>query len=214
MAEFTHYTEFCAYGSQFGKRLLSSDVLFQSSSAIQSAVGAGPQSHCNFIYFCGLVQGLGLDFLPITWQPYVGLGGSGATSKIRQSLLGTDLSLAFKSISVSDTSRSYTSSEKQIIFALFIAEIKPMANRAVLMSPYIQHVDGICWSLSNSTGAVDPVLVYERASYGDLYHYMSSDEGEKAENIFASIKTCRDIAIGLHTLHCCGELPFMNKEQC
>ncbi|OAL51489.1 hypothetical protein IQ07DRAFT_563599 [Pyrenochaeta sp. DS3sAY3a] len=203
MAEFTHNTEFYAHGSQLGKRLLSSDVLFQSSSAIQSVAGAGPIAHCNFIYFCGLVQGLGLDFLPITWQPYVGLGGSGATSKIRQSLLGTDLSLAFKSISVSDTSRAYTPSEKQILFALFISEIKHMANRAVLMSPHIQHVDGICWSLSSNTGAVDPVLVYERASHGDLYHYMSSGEGEKAKNIYARIETCRDIAIGLHTLHSC-----------
>lgn len=198
-------TDLYMFGSQSGKRVLYSDVLFQTSLEPTQTTGVSETDHCNFIYFCAEAQALGIDFLPITWQPHIGLGGTGGTSKIQQSLLSVDFSLAFKSIDLGGILRARQHHELRTMYSLFRAEIQHMGEPRVLHCPHIMLVDGICWNISSADGVVEPVLVYERAVLGDLYHYMTSGEGRSLD-IEARIKICRDIAIGLETLHECGRL--------
>lgn len=191
------------FGSQSRKCILYSDVLFQTSLGPIRTTAVPENDHCNFIYFCAEAQALGIDFLSITWQPHIGLGGIGGTSKIQQSLLSADFSLAFKSIDLGGVLRARQHHELRTIYSLFRAEIQHMRDPRVLRCPHIMLVDGICWNINSVDGVVDPVLVYERAVLGDLYYYMTSGEGRSLD-VETRIKICRDIAIGLETLHECS----------
>jgi hypothetical protein len=196
-------TDLYMFGSQSGKRTLYSDVLFQTSVRPTRTTGVPETDHCNFIYFCAEAQALGIDFLPIAWQPHVGLGGIGGTSKIQQSLLSVDFSLAFKSIDLGGVPQARRYDELRAMYSLLRSEIQHMRDPRVLRSPHIMLVDGICWSINSVDGVIDPVLVYERAALGDLYLYMTSGDGRSLD-IETRIKICRDIATGLETLHECS----------
>jgi hypothetical protein len=196
-------TDFYMFHSQSGKRVLYSDVLFQTSLGPVQTTKVPETDHSNFIYFCAEAQALGIDFLPITWQPHIGLRGIGGTSKIQQSLLSVDLSLAFKSIDIGSVPGARQHQEFRTIYSLFRAEIQHMRDPRVLRCPHIMLVEGVCWNIDSVDGFVNPVLVYERAVLGDLYDYMTSGEGRSLD-IETRIKICRDIAIGLETLHECS----------
>jgi serine/threonine protein kinase len=203
MAQGAHETELYLFGSHSGKRLLDSDVLFHTLPPQEPAAKNEIPCHRNFIYFCGAVQALELDFLPISWQPQSGLIGRGGTSEIHQLLLSLETSLAFKAIDVGDISRTRTAEDLENIYSLLLTEVQHMGRKSILSSPYIHKVEGVCWSLNKRTGVVDPVLVYEKTRHGDMYRFMTSGQG-KSLDISGRIKMCRDVAIGLETLHACS----------
>ncbi|KAI8934447.1 hypothetical protein NX059_009179 [Plenodomus lindquistii] len=192
-----------SYGSQTGWRTLEADILFNSSIATRSNQEHSNTPQCTLISLCAAVQALELDFLPITWQPHTGLSGSGGTSTIRQSSLGLDLSLAFKTLGFDNLGRERSAEESRKLYSVFLSELRPMGHSAILKCPFIQLVEGICWSLDPTTDIIDPVLVYERAGHGDLSQYLTSDNGKTLE-LYDRLRLCRDIAIGLSTLHECG----------
>ena len=205
MAQTQHEDELYLCESRSDKRLFSSDILFRTPRRRRSATESESESadHQNFIYFCAAVQALELDFLPITWQPHAGLIGRGGTSEIRQSLLSLEVSLAFKAIHVRDDLRTRTDEGLESIFSLLMAEIQHMGMKAIRNSAYIHKVEGICWSVNRDTGVVDPILVYEKARYGDMDYFVTSGQG-KSLDLLGRVKLCRDVAVGLETLHCCS----------
>jgi hypothetical protein len=204
MAKDAPENELCFYSSCSGKSLLNSDVLFNTFPRKKPGAKDDSSCHLNLIYFCGAVQALGLDFLPIYWQPQNGLIGGGGTSRVHQSLLNLELSLAFKAIDVGDISRARTGDDVERIYSLLLAEIQHMGWKPILNSPYIHKVEGVCWSLNKSTGVADPVLVFEKAPHGDMYHYMTCGKG-KSLDLSDRLRMCRDVAIGLDTLHDCSK---------
>lgn len=119
----------------YGKRLLDFDLLFSTIS--QQEVAAKEEIACdrNLNCFLGAVQALELDFLPITYQPQSGLIGQGGTSKIRQSLLSSDHSLAFKAIDIGDVSRTRTPENLNAMYSLLLAEMQHMEKKVILESP-------------------------------------------------------------------------------
>jgi hypothetical protein len=195
------------YSSYSGKNLLSSDVLFNTFPRKELGVKGDFLCHLNLINFCGAVQALEIDFHPICWQPQNGLIGGGGTSQVNQSLLSLELGLAFKAIDVGDTSRARTDDDEKHIFSLLLADIQHMGRKSILNSPYIQRVDGVSWSLNKRNRVADPVLMFEKAPYGDMYHFMTGGKG-KSFDISDRLRMCRDVAIGLETLHNCSK--FLN----
>lgn len=203
MAQVTHETELYLFGSRSGKHLLDSDVLFHTFHQQKPTAKDEISCHRNFIYFCGAAQALELDFLPISWQPQSGLIGRGGTSNIHQSVLNLELGLAFKAIDVGDISRTPTTEDQENVYSLLLAEIQMMGRKPILDSPYIHRVDGVCWNPNKRTGAVDPVLVFEKSHHGDMYRFLTSGQG-KSLDLSGRIKMCRDVAKGLETLHACS----------
>lgn len=207
MAQAVSESQLCSFDSHPGKHLLDSDVLFQTALRKEPALEEYHACHRDLIYFCGAVQVLRLDFLPVTWQTHGGLVGQGGTSKIRQSQLTSDISLAFKAIDVGGATSTRNVKDSENIYSLLMAEIQYMEMQPILDSPYIHRVEGICWSVNTTTGCLDPVLVYERTRHGDLYRFMTSGSG-RSMDVPERIGVCRDIATGLKTLHDCSMCTF------
>lgn len=196
-----HERDLFLYDSHWGKRLLNLEPA--SNAPLLQKLIANNELTCHFdlIYFCGAVQALGLDFLPMYWQPRRGLIGSGAT---RQSLVGIELSLAFKAINLGDVSRIRTPQGVKSMYELLLAEIQLMGRLSILDSPYIRRVEGVCWNLNVKTGVADPVLVYKKANH-DMYHFMTSGQ-ENSLGFLDKVRMCRDVATGLMKLHACSPL--------
>ena len=203
MNEDSNEMELFQYDSRARRRILNSEST--SNSSLRQTLTANDEMTCHFnlIYFCGAVQALGLDFLPVYWQPRSGLIGSGGTSKIHQSLLALDLSLAFKAIALGDVARNRTTQDLKSMYLFLLAEIQHMGRKPILDSPYIHRVEGICWNLNVRTGAADPVLVYKKVKHGDMHRFMTSGQGSSLD-FRERIEMCRDVAMGLMTLHACS----------
>lgn len=197
-----HDMDLFLYDSRLGKRLLNSEPAFNAPPPQTFTANNDMSCHFDLIYFCGAVQALGLDFLPMYWQPRRGLIGSGAT---RQSLVGVEVSLAFKAINLGDVSRIRTPRDLKSMYMFLLAEIQLMGRLPILDSPYIHKVEGVCWNLNIMTGVADPILVYQKANHGDMYHFMTSGQG-KSLGFLDRVQICRDIALGLMTLQACSSL--------
>src|SRR5271168_3103668 len=55
-------------------------------------------SESDFISFVATAQRCQVDLLPITWQPALGIVGSGGFAEISQSLMNVQMSFAFKRV--------------------------------------------------------------------------------------------------------------------
>ena len=190
------------YDSRTGKRLLNSEPAFNAPHPQTLMANDEMSCHFDLVYFCGAVQALGLDFLPMYWQPRRGLIGSGAT---RHSLIGMEFGLAFKAVNLGDVSRIRTSRDLKSMYMFLLAEIQLMSRLRILDSPYIHRVEGVCWNLNINTGVADPILVHKKANHGDMYHFMTSGQGKSLE-FLDRVQMCRDVAMGLMTLQACSSL--------
>ncbi|KAJ6439093.1 mutator-like element [Purpureocillium lavendulum] len=164
-------------------------LFYQSASiASQSAETAG----YGFIALLGLAQRLGVDFLPLTWQAVLGSleedgkGGRGGQAKIFQSYVNPETSFAFKRF-------------ERDSFREVVSELLALAQDGIRKHPYITNLEGLCWDVM-ADDDVQPVLVFEKSHFGDLYHFMRSGEG-KDISMGERMRLCVDIGIAIRDMH-------------
>ena len=103
---------------------------------------AGP---ADLVTFLGIAQSLQIDFLPITWQHGLGKIGEGATREIREALLDTNTSFAFKRRSFG---RPLNIEElKGQILPTLVAEISILHIPSIRNCRNIIDLVGICWEV-------------------------------------------------------------------
>lgn len=180
---------------------LSQDLLNISTSGriSQSAVLALAAKHCDFLSFLGIAQNLGIDFLPITWQPALDNIGQGATAEVRQALIALQTSFAFKRFLPSEPTLSIQE-ESKILRAL-IAEILVLGHQSVRDHPNVLRLEGVCWDVNPKDDKILPVLVFQKARYGDLHTFMELDSGMKL-TLEDRLDLCADIATAIMLMHC------------
>ena len=139
-----------------------------------------------------------VDFLPITWQPALETVGEGATAEVRQSLINVQTSFVFKrpvwrreSLSDIDESRE---------FQRVASEIRALAHPEIRGHRNVIRLEGLCWDILPDDQGIWPVMVFERASYGNLIQWSDLIEGRKAGHD-ARVKLGGDIANGVSHLH-------------
>lgn len=153
-----------------------------------------PTGHCNFLSFLALCQHQNVDIYPLTWYAGLGSAGEGGTASINQATISHEFSFAFKRWSWNDNSVE----EIERMYAAMMAEVLVLSQPAVRASLAIIDLEGVCFERKEE-GYV-PVLVFERAQYGDLVHFMCSSRGHKTP-INERIELLRQIANGLSLLH-------------
>lgn len=188
---------------------------FQYSTRDPIQTAAAPQNlseYCDFIIFLGIAQNLSIDFLPITWQQALQNIGEGATAEIREALLDSNTSFAFKRRLFKE---SFNSEELtgQILPSV-IAEISILLTPSMRHCPHIMNVVGICWEIYSadeytfsrhepvdfSGAAVVPVLVFEKSKYGDLHSFMTNGAG-KTLSFDERLQLCLEIAEAVSLMH-------------
>jgi hypothetical protein len=157
--------------------------------------------HCNLISFLAAAQACAVDLHPIVWHPVENLVARGGTADIRQRMMSQQFSFIFKGMRISDNTTSHkdpATKERQAFQAL-IAEILVLTQPSIRNHPNIINLEGICWEIS-ADGKAWPVLMFEKAEFGDLDEFMKSDEGKRLD-FQASLQLCKNIAGAIAVMH-------------
>jgi hypothetical protein len=174
-----------------------SDGIFTRFSASTKRKDNEVQS--DLISLLSLVQSCNVDFLPITWQPTLGILGEGGSAKISQSTLTTDMPLAFKRFHEGADSGP---GDSGMDFQPLISEVLILSQPPIQEHPNIVNLEGVCWEIKPRTEKAVPALVFEKASW-DLQQFMNVSEGMNM-TIDDRLKICADIGSAIMALHAYG----------
>ena len=168
----------------------------QSATPLKSAIY---DNQYDFISFLAIAKQLKVDFLPITWQPALDCIGGGATAEIRQSSINLQTSFAFKRFTSPLQARTLV--DETVIFRAIVAEILVLSHPSIRRHSNISELLGICWDVIEETGKVWPVLVFEKATYGDLQIFMTQDRGLGLLHWESRLKLCADVGRAVADMH-------------
>ena len=157
-------------------------------------------SHADLLAFLSTAQLNLTDFLPIAWYPSFNLG-RGGFAVLNQSPVKIELSFAFKRLGQD----CHAQDEDVEDFSSSISELAILRHKPLAKHPSIIKLEGICWEVTPENDRILPVLVFEKATYGDLFQFMDTEEGQKL-NIRQKISLCAQILDALYTLHASRKL--------
>lgn len=170
--------------------------VFEFGQSASSASELADNADYGFIALLGLIQRLGIEILPLTWQAARGSleedgrGGRGGQAKIYQSEISPGASFAFKRFSRND-------------YHEIVSELLILTHEVVRKHPYIIHLEGLCWDVRGDDD-VRPVLVFEKSSLGDLFYFMKAGGGEMM-SINNRLRLCVEIGIAIRDMHANSE---------
>ncbi|KAL4966990.1 uncharacterized protein BDV14DRAFT_198454 [Aspergillus stella-maris] len=174
-------------------------LFFSTDPAIERGLAAG---NVNIITFISLMQKMKMSFLPLTWQSDLQLLGRGGTSHVNQSLVNLETSFAFKRVAEKDRLER----SDQEIFLRLMNEIYILCNTVVLNHSYVLQLQGICWDVSSQarqdspeslqSDKVWPVLVFQKAHFGDLYSFAQRPIGREID-FPMRWRICQEIGVAI-----------------
>ena len=145
-------------------------------------------------------QQCNINFYPVTWQIGLGNIGQGATANIHQALIQPQTSLAFKRLTWPSDHQHQGGIDGSKSFHALLSEISVLVGPWIHFHPHIVTLHGICWDINPVNEEVWPVLVFEKAQYGDLESFMKTAAG-RGLKIEERIRFCKEIAIAITSLH-------------
>ena len=169
----------------------------KSGETYQSASSTSNKEY-DFLDFLGVAQSLKIDFLPITWQPELDKVGEGGTARILQSLINIQTTFAFKCLK-----HPWSRMNGYQYMRALIAEVSVLGHPSIRYHPNVAAIEGICWDVVLGGKEVWPVLVFEKARYGDLNKFMTSGPGKELYSKHR-LEVLFDIALAIRHLHATG----------
>ena len=191
---------------------MSTFQYLRSGSGFESAAPQTPLDRCDLIAFLGVAQSRGIDMLPITWEPTLDCLGQGATSVIRETSFNPQTKFAFK---CQRFRNAYDLAELETrILPCLAAEVAALGHPSLWDHHAVAKLEGICFEIypphdqvlsrtqkiESETGGILPVLVFEKAKYGDLHHFMTQGPGEKL-NLDDRLRLCTEVASSISIMH-------------
>lgn len=183
---------------------LPSSTSFDITSLLDSASSIGeagsPGHHQNFIKFLQYATALQLNILPLAWEPAPeALGPNGATAKVNQSILNSEMTLVYKRFKSEVTDHRLSEAQfRELQYTAMINELIILARPEIGNRDGIVRFLGICFELSPNAVEVWPVLVLLKATRGDLATYMTQNESLEPARL---LTLCCEIAKGVHRVH-------------
>jgi hypothetical protein len=157
----------------------------------------------DLITFLAIAQNANIDLLPIPWPRGLPPIGTGATAKVRESIVNLKMRFAFKIVKnvewIERIDESQRPAQINTRFKELITEINILAHPAVREHPNIVSLLGICWDIMPS-GLVWPVFVFEKTPLGDLWSFAREAAGQRL-GMNTRLKLCSDIATAIRDLH-------------
>ncbi|KAL6690371.1 hypothetical protein J3F84DRAFT_389935 [Trichoderma pleuroticola] len=169
--------------------------MYSSSATITNATEA-----YDIIDFLAIMQTRRIDMIPASWFPEFD-AQVGGTASILEGWSATapdghKVSYVYKRVH-RETSKEADRSKE---YRALMAEIYILGHPVVRHHPNIIGLEGVYWD--TVYGEAWPVLIFKRASYGDLRQFMKSEEGKKL-GFKERLKLCREIANALLLMHSC-----------
>ena len=168
----------------------------------------------DFLQLLAVCQTRGIDFLGITWDRVLddnsNLLGLGMTAVIHPGLLKLDLTFAFKRLTdryFGQAGQNSPEQRRHKLYEALISEVWVLGHPVAREHENIVRLEGVCWDFlpNESEEKVRPVLVFEKAKYGDLGQFKRSPSG-LGISLAQRLKLCSDIIRGIAVMHSCGEL--------
>ena len=171
----------------------------------------------NLLSCLAAAQACGIDFAGFSWVEAQGDLGEGGQAVVCQTRASVDVVLAFKRRSPPDGERGAPIPKEKVddAFRELTSEIWVLGQPAVQKHPNIVQLHALCWEIllsssqemqkaeTNSDLQVWPVLIFEKAPYGNLEAFMRGDG--RNLSISERLKICGHIASALGALHENGE---------
>lgn len=171
--------------------LITSNIFTRTSSSPTST----RDPHDDLISCLAVVQRLGVDLLPCTWQPALDPLGVGGTAEMRQLLINLQMSFAFKCFTPSMPEESR--------YRVLISEIKILCHPAIRKHKNIITLEGVCWDFVDGD-KVFPVLMFEKTECGDMHQFLISDVGKRI-CLEDRLMLCADVAAALMAMDSHGK---------
>lgn len=122
--------------------------------------------------------------------------GKGGSAKINQSMIDLETDFAFKRIKDrEDPAGTWRAN---------MFEVAVLQSPVISEHPNVSKLVGVCWEFDGESGDIWPVLVSEKAPYGDLRQFMDSDRG-RTMMMKERICLCTDVAMAIIALHASSE---------
>ena len=173
-------------------------IAYTSRGKARQSAGSTSAKRYDFLDFLGVAQSMRIDFLPILWQP--ALIGKGGTAEIRQGIVYIEKTFAFKQMKKAQSPME----DAQCLCAL-IAEVSILSRYEISRHKNIVNIEGICWDVEPGGEKVWPVLVFEKAPYGDLNKFMTFGVGGELD-IEKRLGVLIDVALAIRDMHLVGGL--------
>jgi hypothetical protein len=149
----------------------------------------------DLILFLAVAQYFMIEFLPVTWPQALGSLGEGGAAEVRQSPIDIQRSFAFKCIKRPEDDITTAS------YRVLVSELSILANPIVEVHPHIVTLLGVSWDVIDETAW--PVLVFEKAQFGNLKDFMRMEAGS-ALCYDKRVKLCAGVAAALRDMHSSG----------
>lgn len=159
--------------------------------------------HYDLPSVLSLANQLGIDILPISWMPGLGSVGQGATGQVYQSRVDLSTEFVFKrSLPSPGTDNSDLARYKAIISEMVILKHAPIRDHSNIID-----LIGLGWDINLRDEVVWPVLIFPKASFGNLQQFLGTAEGEQI-SFQTRIEFCIDMLLGLLTMHSHSKYPI------
>jgi hypothetical protein len=173
------------------------DPFFMSSGSAYTRLSEDDQaavlSHFNnIITFFAMMHSCGIPLLPLKWQPARSSLGMGGTARVNQAVLHSQMSYAFKRVRTSGA--PINADVGKWVNELFI-----LSNPPIREHPNVIRLEGCCLDI-DGRGRLHPVLVFERATLGDLEQFILSGKAESME-FKDMLDICIQLGYALELLH-------------
>lgn len=165
-------------------------------SSLQSHVH---QVEYGFLSVLAMAQWRKIDFLPITWQSAMDQIGQGGSARIQQSPVNLQIDLAFKRLNLTVGGLP----DENALYRALTVEIGVLGHRRIADHPNILKLEGVCWDTDSFEDQIYPVLVFEKAAYGDLASFRASGLFQHLDAA-DKILLCAHVANAVATMHSCG----------
>jgi hypothetical protein len=152
-------------------------------------------SHEDLLAFLSVVQSCEVDILPLMWYPALHIG-RGGFAVLNQSLVNEQFSFVFKRLAIVE---GWLGGHSPNLSSSMI-ELAILRHRNVRKHPNIIDLYGICWEVNPVEDRILPVLVLEKAQYGDLFGFRNTHEGKNL-SLEMKLSLCAQVAEGLAMLH-------------
>ena len=173
-------------------------ITYTSRGKTRQSLRSTSVDRYNFLDFLRVARHRRIDFLPIRWQPGMKKAGTGGTAKIHQGVANIEMTFAFKQIK-----RPYSPIEKALYLSALIAEISILGHSEIKRHGNVVKIEGVCWDVDPVEETVWPVLVFEKAPYGDMNDFMTSDTGRGLDTE-ERLSLLTDVALAVRDLHHAG----------
>ncbi|KAI1353855.1 hypothetical protein F5Y01DRAFT_312448 [Xylaria sp. FL0043] len=189
------------------------DVLKNKTATKTVSIKDKKEGSYNLLTCLACAQQSGIDLIGITWIDAQGLLGRGGQAAVSQTRASASAVLAFKRPDSSPIgswlSKVTTSQRTKLddVYRAVASEILVLGDPEIRLHPNIVRLHAVSWEIHQARSwlfqkitRVWPILVFEKASRGDLGLFMASEQGV-ALDLAARVKLCRDIASAIAAAH-------------